>query len=86
MDESPLTPVTEESAHPRTFSLAEAAARVGVKPETIRKWVRAGLLAPIPGSLRICGHHRYDERDLTRVESDMSKRGRGRTRRREPAA
>lgn len=47
----------------KKLKTSQAAARVGVHPETIRRWVRAGQLE---ASRTLGGHIRVDASDLER--------------------
>lgn len=54
-----------ETEEPRYLKVREAAARLGVHPNTIRNWIREGALpsARLPGAR----NHRLDERDVERL-------------------
>ena len=55
-----MTDVLDEQAG---YSIAEAADRLGVTPDTLRYYERDGLMIVAPGRAR-SGHRRYTERDL----------------------
>src|SRR6266511_13482 len=57
-----------EDAEPAYLGVREAARRLGVHENTVRNWVRAGILqsARIPGSR----FHRFDARDVERLRQE----------------
>ena len=57
--------MTATTVHQPSMSVAQVAARVGVRPDTIRYYERAGLLPPAP---RTTGaHRRYGEDSVDRL-------------------
>jgi excisionase family DNA binding protein len=60
--------VREMSAEPKYLSVRETASRLGVHENTVRNWVRNGILpsARLPGTR----FHRFDEREVERLRQD----------------
>ena len=54
-----------DPSDPNFLNVRETARRLGVHPNTVRNWVKAGVLptARVPGSR----FHRFDERDVERL-------------------
>ena len=48
------------------LTVAEAARKIGLSPETVRRWIRSGKLP----AQRIGTHHLIDERDIQPFEGE----------------
>lgn len=61
-----------ESRPQRLLTISQASARLGVHPDTLRKWADKGMVAMVKLP---SGHRRFEPQEIERVRAEMGLRG-----------